>query len=262
MKNRISGKIELIKRVATRKGRAQLGCFSLEGCRHHQRALNAGIHPRFTLISHQLANQPTELVDDLQAVCPIIPIPDAEMTQLTGGRGLGEIVSLVEMPASPNLPTLLQQQPSPLLLVGVDLVDPGNVGALIRTAHGLGATTFVTIGQADPYHPKAVRTSMGSLFKLPVAHFDEVTPLLDICTTAGIQTIAAITQTSTPLHQLTIQQHAGVALFMGSEYWGLPDKIADQLDSKVMIPMPAGIDSLSVNAAGAILLYQLSQMLG
>ena len=64
------------------------------------------------------------------------------------------------------------------LLVAVDVVDPGNAGALVRTAHASGAAAFVALGVTDPYHPRATRTSLGSLFRLPILRYATTAPFL------------------------------------------------------------------------------------
>src|SRR5690606_37519383 len=96
------------------------------------------------------------------------------------------------------LPTWLAAHPAPTLLVAVDVVDPGNVGGMMRTAHALGADLFIAAGGSDPYHPRAVRTSMGSLFKLPLV----TTSLVDLWAALRpypVQTIGTVAENGVPL---------------------------------------------------------------
>ncbi len=254
----------MAKRANSRKGRTQLGCFSIEGLRLHERALHAGIPMRQILVSQQLANQPTDrerrLLAQIQRLdYPITMIPDEAMTELTKGRGLGSIIGLAQLPHpldfSAWLADIQSKSPKLTLLIGVDLEEPGNVGALIRTGHGLGADAFALVGKGDPYHPKAVRTSMGSLFKMPLFQIDKIAPFLALLKDAGIRTIGSVAQGGIPLPQLKpVDQRA---IFLGSEYLGLPPHVTEQLDILTTVPMAAGIDSLSVNVAAAALLYGL-----
>lgn len=252
----------MIERTATAKGRSTSGYFSIEGTRLHERALRANRQPTAVLVAQTVWQNPPEreaaVLQQLASLnIPCHPIPDAEMETLTQGRRLGGLIGLMPLPAPLDLAQWLAAHPTPVLLVAVDVVDPGNVGSMLRTAHALGADLFVTAGSGDPFHPRAVRTSMGSIFKLPVVS----TPLPDLLATlqpTSIQTIGAVAENGLPLPQLNVGS-GGTAVFMGSEYWGLPDKLLAQLDQRVTIPMSAGIDSFSVNAAAAIILYELQR---
>lgn len=239
------------------------GYFSIEGTRLHERALRANAPLTAVLTSQTVCHTPTEretavLQQLVSHNIPHYPIPNDEMAKLTQNRRLGDLIGLVRLPAPPHLPTWLAAHHAPTLLVAIDVIDPGNVGGMIRTAHALGADIFVAVGGSDPFHPRAVRTSMGSLFKLPIitttlpALFEALRPF-------PIQTIGTVAENGLPLPQLK-RRRGGTAVFMGSEYWGLPDELLQQLDQCVTIPMTSGIDSFSVNAAAAIVLYQLQQL--
>ncbi len=250
----------MIERTATAKGRAVSGYFSIEGTRLHERALRAGVYPEAVLVAESVWQHPGERETAVfhyisQQNTPIYPIPDAEMTRLTRGRQLGGLLGLVPLPPPLNLAHWLASHPAPTLLVAVEVVDPGNVGGLIRTAHALGAGLFVTVGGSDPYHPRAVRTSMGSIFKLPLLT-TSLPELLTALHTANVQTIGTVADGGIPLPHFK-QGAGGTAVFMGSEYFGLPAELLHQLDARVTIPMLPGIDSFSVNAAAAIVLYEL-----
>mgnify|MGYP002624698787 CR=1 FL=1 len=252
----------MIERTATAKGRAASGCFSIEGTRLHERALRAGVWPKAVLVAEAVWQNPGEretavLHQLTQLNIPLHPIPDAEMTRLTKSRRLGGLLGLVPLPPPLQLARWLTNQPAPTLLVAVDVVDPGNVGGMMRTAHALGADLFITVGGSDPYHPRAVRTSMGSIFKLPVitSHLPEL--LANLQETA-VYTIGAVAENGVALPDFA-GGDGGTAVFMGNEYFGLPDNLLTQLDALVTIPMKPGIDSFSVNAAAAIVLYELNQ---
>ncbi len=252
----------MIERTATAKGRAASGYFSIEGTRLHERALRAGVWPTAVLTSHTLWQNPAEretavLHQLAQHNIPIHPIPDAEMETLTQSRQLGGLIGLVPLLTPIQLADWLAAQPAPTLLVAVDVVDPGNVGGMMRTAHALGADLFVAVGGSDPYHPRAVRTSMGSIFKLPIVTIT-LPDLFAALRPFPIQTIGTVAENGIALPKLTVGG-GGTAVFMGSEYWGLPDDLLNQLDQLVTIPMAPGIDSFSVNAAAAIVLYELQR---
>ncbi len=246
-----------IRQVSSAKGRARYGRFSIEGTRLFERAVRAHVPITHALIGDGFGANEREraLLDTLRATnCHIAIAPDVEMAELVNGRSLGAILGLVNTPTPPPLAEILAG--APLLLTAVDIVDPGNVGAMVRTAHALGADAFVTIGVSDPFHPKAVRTAMGSLFKLPIYRFPTLSPFLDALRPYEIPTIATVSGDGVPLPQASLSANGG-AVLMGNEYWGLDEGVITAVSQRVTIPMNDGIDSFSVNAAAAIMLYGL-----
>jgi TrmH family RNA methyltransferase len=188
----------------------------------------------------------------------VCPAPDDALDGLTEGRGLGAIVGLVPMPEPAPIERLLDPATGgrPVLLVAVEVEDPGNVGALCRTALASGAAGLVTVGISDPYHPRAVRTSMGSLFKLPIARSRTLREVLAELRAHGATTVAAVSTGGAPLPG----EDPGpgpVAVLVGREAFGLSQEALAAVDRRVSIPMATGVDSFSVNAAAAILLYEL-----
>lgn len=262
-KNNWQGAVEQIRRAATTKGRKQLGCYSIEGIRLHERALNADVEIVLCTIAKDLLKGDSERIQILhtqlhELKCPIFAVPAATMATLTNGRSLGGIISLVKTPAIPNLESLVTAVSNPTLLIAQDIVDPGNIGAMMRTAHANGVVAFINSGDNDPYHPKAVRTSMGSIFKMPVLQRPSLDKLLVELADLHIETVGTVASDGVLLPNVTFSKR-GTAVFMGSEYFGLPKEMLPKLDTLVTIPMRAGIDSMSVNAATAVTLYEIQR---
>ncbi len=263
--NNWQGAVEMIRRAGTRKGRAAGGCFSIEGIRLHERAIRAGVRVQQAIITtgfnkDSSARVQTLLADLQEQGCRTEIVPNDVIREIIGGRDLGQILGLVRMPEQPLLADVVNSEKSkrPLFLAAVDVKDPGNVGALLRTAHACGATAFVATGISDPFHPKALRTTMGSLFKLPVLYYQEVNLLIADLRELGIESAGSVVAGGAHLPQLTCSD-MGVAVLVGSEAWGLPENIQKEVDRLVSIPMKEGVDSLSVNAAAAIILYEIGR---
>jgi TrmH family RNA methyltransferase len=125
--------------------------------------------------------------------------------------------------------------------------DPGNVGTLLRAAHAFAAGIALSEGCADPTGPKAVRASMGSLFRVPVSGFDEPTG----------KRVALVPSGGIPLPEL--DSGGEVVLVLGAEREGLPAEVLERCDEQASIPQPGGADSLNVATAGAIALYELAR---
>jgi TrmH family RNA methyltransferase len=259
------GTVEMIRRAGTRKGRTTSGYFSIEGIRLHERALRAGVSVQQAIITTSFQNDSSARVQILLADlreqgCQLEIVPNDVIAEIIGGRDLGQILGLVRMPEQRQLAdvTNSKEMKRPLLLAAVDVKDPGNVGALLRTAHASCATAFVATGISDPYHPKALRTTMGSLFKLPILLYKDPMPLINHLRELGIETVGTAVSGGTLLTQATFST-AGVAVLIGSEAWGLPENVQTGVDRLVSIPMKAGVDSFSVNAAAAIVLYEIGR---
>lgn len=250
------GALAEIERVKSERGRARVGGFSIEGLRLHERALRAEAPLRHCLIGRELAASRDPRVERLVAElalagAPPLVAPDEALEAITEGRDVGALVGLVEIPRPPELERLLQAS-SPTLLVGHDVEDPGNVGALVRTALAAGCVGYLRVGAGDPYHPRAVRTSMGSLFKLPLLRLDDAARRL---AELGVRQFAAVASGGEDPWSADLDGGA-VALWMGSEAVGLPADLVAELDGALTLPMPAGVDSLSVNAAASALLFE------
>ena len=128
--------------------------------------------------------------------------------------------------------------------------DPGNVGTLLRAADAFDAGVALSEGCADPTGPKAVRASMGSLFRVPLSGFDEPPgKRVALAPSGGIL-----------LPELQID--GDVVLVVGAEREGLPADVLERCEERVSIPQPGGGDSLNVAMAGAIALYELARRQG
>ena len=126
--------------------------------------------------------------------------------------------------------------------------DPGNVGTLIRSADAFGpAFVAISAGSADPTGPKALRASMGALFRVPLCSFDD----------APGRRIALVPRGGRPLDELVLS--GPTAFVLGAEREGLPEDVLAHCDEQATIPLASDADSLNVGVAGAIALYELAR---
>jgi len=147
------------------------------------------------------------------------------------------------------------------VLVAIDVQDPGNVGALVRTAEAGGMSgMFVTGASANPFSWKAIRGSMGSTLRLPVVGGMPTASVMTCLKTGGIRSIAAVPRGGQDPD--AIDWRGKVALLVGGEGAGLSDEVTSQSDALVSIPMAVRVESLNVAAAGAILVYAARRQRG
>ncbi len=137
------------------------------------------------------------------------------------------------------------------LVVVCDRVqDPGNLGTIFRTAHAVGADGVVLIrGCADPFSPKTVRSSMGSVFALPVCMADTLPA------EKGYQTFCGtLSEKAVPLYSVSFPR--ATMLILGNEANGASEAVINAAENHVILPMPGGAESLNVAAAGAAMMYE------
>jgi TrmH family RNA methyltransferase len=276
--------IAMIRRAGGARGRQVTGRYSIEGIRLVERALRAGAPLEAVIVAERMAKSTDprhrDLFDALHAAaCPVTIVPDSILNDLTEGRDLGPILGLVQLPPPVTLADLLFKVTSdelrvtsleppqppppcspapPLFLAAVDIVDPGNVGALTRTAHAAGAAALLAAGVSDPFHPRATRIGRGSIYKLPVIQYESAAALLADIRAHDILAVAATAADGIPLPGMVWPDRA-IAVLMGNEAEGLPPEVMATVDVKVTIPMAVGVDSYSVNAAAAIVLFVAKQ---
>ena len=122
--------------------------------------------------------------------------------------------------------------------------DPGNVGTLLRAADAFGAGVALSTGCADPTGPKALRASMGSIFRVPLSGFDE----------AAGRRVALVARGGESLAEVDLSGE--VVFVVGAEREGLPDDVLARCDVRATIPLPGGAESLNVAMAGTVALYE------
>jgi TrmH family RNA methyltransferase len=221
-----------VRKLESRRQREKLGLFACEGEDLVAAGLDAGLEPVEALVD----GERPALLDRL---------PSAE----TVASGLMAGVSTLPHPARvvavfrrADLPRGVD---SPAGLALWRVADPGNLGTLLRTADALGpAFVALSPGCADPTGPKALRASMGSLFRVPLAGFDE----------APGPRIALVPREGRPLAELDVGER--VTFVLGAERMGLPHDVVANCDEVASVPIAAGAESLNVAAAGAIALYE------
>ena len=253
--------LQLLKQIAIPRGRTATGLFSLEGVRSMERALRNGAPIREVLVSQKFAAADTArertIISEVAARgIPLRVAPDADFAEVNAGRGIGEVFAVMPIPEEPDWQDFIRPQGRSLLMVGWNLGDPGNTGAVIRSALAAGCSGFLAVGTTDPWHPKSVRTSMGSLFALPIRRVEEGSDWLEALHGQGFESVGTVCRGAVPLPALRLAGNR-TALVMGSEAFGLADEVADLMQKRVTIPMPVGVDSYSINAAAAVLAYTL-----
>lgn len=226
-----NSKLKLVRKLRSRKWRQGERAFVTEGEDLLAAGLAAGSVPREVLVAAGSGIDGTEVEPALL---------EAASTLGSGTRVIAVWAELAPATAG-----------AAVYLHGV--ADPGNVGTIVRTAAALAAARVVLgPGSADPYSPKAVRATMGTLFTSPPAR-DEIeatpAPRLALVAHGGAEIDAALDRLS-----------AAPTLCLGGEREGLPAEIIDRCDAVATIALRPGAESLNVAAAAAIGLQRISSI--
>ena len=165
------------------------------------------------------------------------------------------VAALIEPPMF-KLRDVLGDGKAALILVAVGLQDPGNLGTLVRSAEAFGATGVLTTpGTVSAWNQKALRASVGSVFRVPVV---EVTASdLREVKKRGVKLLAAVGVDGVAPTEMDLR--AACALMIGNEGSGLAPEWMEMCDGRVTIPCPGPVESLNAAVAGSLLLYESSR---
>ena len=225
-------KLKLVRKLAARKWRDREGMFASEGEDLLLAGIEAGWEPAEVLVAPEAGIEGDEVEPDLL---------DGVSTLGSGTR----VIAIWRIPGRSDASGL------EVYLHGVG--DPGNVGTIVRTADALaGARVALGPGSADPYSPKAVRASMGSLFASP--------PVRAKLEETAAPRLGLIARGHPPLDGAIDGLGSVGTLVLGAEREGLPPEIEVACDAAATIPLREGAESLNVGAAAAIALERICSL--
>lgn len=248
----------------------EIGIFLAESANVILRALEAGYEPLSMLVeTNRIEIEARPVFDAIEKLCgkdklESIPVYTADteiVTQLTGYtlvRGLW-----MTLRRKPEIPVEEFCRDKKRITVLFDVVNPTNVGAIIRSAAALGMDgALLSYASVDPLTRRSARVSMGTVFQMPWTKAgkeeSEGINLIRTLQSYGFKTVAmALTEDSTSIDNDEIRANKKLAVIMGTEGTGLPKDVIAACDYRVMIPMYHGVDSLNVAAASAVAFWEL-----
>ncbi|WP_130812639.1 RNA methyltransferase [Olsenella sp. Marseille-P4559] len=221
-------------------------------------ALDAGLEPLSFLVDDARLESCADLIG--HAGCVAYVLPHDQMELLTGFNVNRGLLCAMRRPCPRTVDQALLGARHVAVLE--DLVDVTNVGALFRSAAALGADAVLLSPRcADPLSRRAVRVSMGAVFRVPWARVEgNAWPegIVDLLDDRGFTCLSmALEKEAVPIDDPSIASADKVALFFGCEGYGLDRKTLDAAGRSVIIPMSNGIDSLNVAASSAVAFWEL-----
>lgn len=145
---------------------------------------------------------------------------------------------------------------NPHFMVLDNLQDPGNLGTIVRTAEGAGVNAvFMSKDCVDIYNPKTIRSTMGSIYRMPFIYIEDIPKLLDIFRENGVKSYAAHLDGKNFYDKEDYQ--SGTAILIGNEGNGLRDEVTKKADILVRIPMCGQVESLNAAIAASVLMFEV-----
>ena len=242
----------LVARFRDAAERGSNGLMLLDGAHLLSEALDAGVEVTDVAIANGAAERP-ELSALRRRVPHAVLASDIVIAAMSPARSPSGVVALARRPVE-GTPGMFSRG-TPLVLIAVDVQDPGNFGALLRSAEAGGATGVIaTESGADPFGWKALRGAMGSAFRLPVARVSDGAAAVALARSHGLRVAAAIGRGGTPMSDADLT--GPLALVVGGEGSGLLEALVTAADARITIPMTPPVESLNVSVAAALLVFE------
>jgi TrmH family RNA methyltransferase len=252
-----NSRLKELRRALAHPGRGSQGLAGIEGPHLVEEALRARLRVKTVFL--RLDNKEIVGVRDadkhgIEEVLFVLPDVFDSIVQTEAPQ---PVAALVEMPTWTWEQVLGSQKRPPLVIVLAALQDPGNLGTILRSAEAFGASGIVCLpGTVNPWNPKALRASAGSLFRMPL-----VAATAEECFSHLRNAEARILNTAIegakPAHETDLAGPA--AILIGNEGAGVPGELAAHADAAVTIATPGPVESLNAAVAASILLYEASR---
>lgn len=247
-------------RHALAEGTTRQGWLAVEGPFLVEEAVRASplVRTHSVIVASGAAAKFSGLVDLLPAETEFTLVPDRIFESIAQTQSPQGIAALVELPAY----TLEQvvAATTPLIVVACGIQDPGNLGTMFRSALAFSATAFLTLQETvSPFNPKAVRSSAGAIFRLPlVCGLDpkRALPFLKV----HVQLVAAARNSPASLTQANLRRPS--AILIGREASGLPHDVTQHASQLLSIPIRKEVDSVNAATAASIFLYEAARQRG
>lgn len=177
----------------------------------------------------------------------------AAMSETVTPQGM---LALVQMP-SYDIETILADEKKSILLLD-DLRDPGNLGTILRTAEGAGMSGVILSRESvDLFNPKAVRSTMGAIFRVPFYYAEDLARMIDCLKQRQIPVYGTMMQGSIVYDEPDYRMGAGIVI--GNEANGISEKVAAHLTQTIYIPMGGSLESLNAAVSAAVLMYEVAR---
>ena len=252
-----NARLKELRKAFVRPGRDTRGLVAIEGPHLLEEALRAGLRVA-TVFIRFTGNESTAYLGAPGHRTEVLFVEADVFDSVLQTETPQSVAALMEIPDWTWAHILRARETwPPMLIVLAGVQDPGNLGTILRSAEAFNATGVISLpGTVNEWNPKVVRSSAGSIFRLPLVH---ATP--EECFTTlregGARVLTTSVTNAAPIHEANLT--GPVAFLIGNEGAGVPAGIAKQADSAITIPCPGPVESLNAAVAASVLLYETSR---
>lgn len=228
----------------------------LDGIHLVSDALAARLHIRDAAVAAHAADRDRDIAalmrSLVEAKADVVTATAPVMAAMSPVRSPSPIIALADRPAA-SLPNLFADA-APLVVLAIDVQDPGNLGAIVRVAEAGGASGVIVGGaSADPFGWKALRGSMGSALRLPIVVAETAAAVAEL-RLRGCRLVATAPRDGRSVFDVDLRQ--SIAVVIGGEGSGLDPALIAGADERVTIPMQAPVESLNAAVTAALIVYE------
>ena len=243
---------ELLQLQKKSKARNEKGVFIVEGVKMFQEAPRDRIEKVYLSENFEQKRGKEMNLSGL----PVEVLSDKVFSHVSDTKTPQGILCLVKQ-KKVDLSEMLEKT-TPFLMVLDNLQDPGNLGTIVRTAEGAGVTGIImSRDTVDIYNPKTIRSTMGSVYRMPFFYVEDILEFLEDLREQGIRTYAAHLDGANNYDEESYKE--ACAFLIGNEGNGLRDEVAKKADIWIKIPMYGQVESLNAAIASSILMYEVSR---
>ena len=236
------------KKLKERKHRAKENKYIIEGFRLVQEAFKAKCNIEYIIVNESGKEKVEDYLSEYMDNIKIYEMKNELFSQLSSTENTQGIVAIA------NINNSISDINGDFYLLCDKVQDPGNLGTIIRTAHAAGVNAVIlTKGTVDIYNDKTIRSTMGSIFYIPIIYDNDLS-LLKKLKDEGFSFVATSLEESKNFFEEDLS--GKVILSVGNEGNGISEEIFELADKKVKIPMPGGAESLNVGVATSIILFE------
>jgi TrmH family RNA methyltransferase len=252
--SRTNARVKQLRAAFQGQARLSGGMFAIEGVHLLEEALRSGMVLKTVFVSERRV-APKVVPRGVE----VMGLTEEVFGSVVETRSPQGVAALLVPPVWGLDDVMGSGESAALILVAVGLQDPGNLGTLVRSAEAFGATGVLTTpGTVSAWNQKALRASVGSVFRVPVVSLDASE--IEGLKRRGVRLIAAVGAGGAGVVAAAEMDFMGAcAVMIGNEGAGLGAEWMEMSDARVTIPCPGPVESLNAAVAGSLLLYEASR---
>ncbi len=261
IESRDNSLLKHVRKLKIKKYRQESGEFVIEGLRFVDEAILAGANIKCIMAAETFYKENIEAsikkAFDNYNMCIISDDLFKGVTDTKSPQGIAAIVGLKQS----SLDYILENAKT--LLVIDRIQDPGNLGTIIRTAHAANIDGLILLeGTTDPLSPKVLRSTMGSIFRVPIAWGVNFSKLLPLLRRKNFKIYTSRLEGGHPYYDEVYGKNEKMVLVIGNEANGVDESIILESDRLIKIPMPGNAESLNAAVACGIMIFEILRQKG